>query len=63
MTVPSASTDLEAEDVVARHAVAHGTHTAGVGRDVAAEGRARLARGDRVDQAEGREHGDRAAPA
>ena len=36
--------DLEAEDVMSGHAVADGTHAAGVRGDVAPEGRARLAR-------------------
>ena len=44
--------DLEAEDVVAGHAVADGTHAAGVGADVAAERGALLAGRHRIGQPE-----------
>ena len=46
---------LEAEDVVTGHAVLHGPHPAGVGGDVAAEGRRVLAGEHGVDEAVGGE--------
>ncbi len=50
MTSPVAQDGLEAEHLVAGHAVLHGPHAAGVGGDVAPEAGAVLAREHRVDE-------------